>query len=143
MAKFSIGPPAGGFPIGSLFLLIIMCASFYSMALAGIFDPFLRNLAFGALAAMLIFAILGKWFQSHGGLGQIAFVGLGVLAVIFADQISSVFNLHLALVPLSFSPPQVSLTINGGDVTWLLWAGLFVTLFLIRHDLNDWIHGQF
>jgi hypothetical protein len=60
-----------------------MVASFYSMALAGLFNPFLRNLAFGALAAMLVFALFGKWLQSNGAVGQVAFIAFGVLAIIF------------------------------------------------------------
>jgi hypothetical protein len=143
MGKFSIGPPAGAFPLGSLFLIIIMVASFYSMALAGLFNPFLRNLAFGALAAMLVFALFGKWLQSYGGVGQLAFIVIGVLAIIFTDQLSGLLNLHLSLVQLSWSPPQVSLTVNGGDVTWVLWIGLVVTLYLARNDILRWAHAEF
>jgi hypothetical protein len=120
-----------------------MVASFYSMALAGLFNPFLRNLAFGALAAMMIFALFGKWLQSYGGVGQVAFIAIGVLAVVFTDQISGLFNLHLSLVQLSWVPPQVALTVNGADATWFLWIALLATLYLVRNDLGRWIHGQF
>jgi hypothetical protein len=132
-------PPSGAFPIASLFLLICMFASFYTLVLAGVFSPFLASLAFGTLFSMFVFALFGRFFQAHGGIGQLAFVGLGLVFVIFSDQITSAFNLHLSLVQLSWMPPQVALTVNGSDMTWLLWVALAVTLYLTRHDLENWI----
>jgi hypothetical protein len=120
-----------------------MFASFYTLIVAGIFSPFLQSLAFGTLCAMFTFALFGRFFQAHGGVGQLAFVGLGLVFVIFGDQISGALNLHLSLLQLSWMPPQVALTINGADANWLLWVGLFATLYLIRNDLGRWVRGQF
>jgi hypothetical protein len=120
-----------------------MFAAFYEIVLAGVFSPFLASLAFGTLFSMFTFALFGRFFQAHGGAGQLAFVGLGLVFVIFASQITSLFNLHLSLVQLSWVPPQVALTVGGSDVTWVLWVGLFATLYLVRNDLGRWIHGQF
>lgn len=120
-----------------------MFAAFYSIALAGMLSPFLRNLAFGTLATMILFVVFGKAFQSYGGLGQVAFMALGVVFFIFADQITGALNLRLTLVRLSWASPQVSFMVNDSDMTWLLWVGLLVTVYLIRDDIGRWIHGQF
>ena len=124
MAKFEIGPPGGGgFPIGSLFLVLIMIVSLAEIYLLGSFSPFLVNLAFATLGAMVVYVILGKSLASLGGIGQVLFIALGAVIFFFGDLLRSTFGIRFALLQLSYFGP-LAVTWNGADVS--LWFALFL-----------------
>jgi hypothetical protein len=111
-----LGPPAGGFNLGNLFLLFVLGISFYTIFLTSSFSPFIQNLAFSSLFLMILYAVLGKWFASKHMLGEVAFLGLGFVFAIAGSQIASALNLHLTLIPLSYFGPLV-VSWNGTDIT--------------------------
>lgn len=136
---YDIGPPKGPFPIASLFILTALFVSMYEVFVLGGFNPLIRNLAFGTFVMMMVFAVFGAWFQKKHMVGQLLFVAVGVVAVLFTDQITTVLHLQLALVPLSWTAPvSVVLLVNGADYTWLFWVALLVAVVLTRHDLKPW-----
>jgi len=138
----NIGPPRGAFPIASLFILLALFVSMYALYIAGAFSPYIRNLAFGTLFLMFAYVLVGDWFAKKGGTGQLLFLGLGLVFVIFADTLMNVLHIELELVP-SFSFAGVALTYNGSDVTWLLPVAFIVALYFTQNDWKRWIKGEF
>lgn len=122
----NLGPPSGRFPIGILFVLFGWLVSIYMLFNAGLIAGYLRNAMVGTFLVMMLYVLVGNWFASKKLLGQVAFLGLGLVFVIFADTILNLFNIRLSLVPLAFG--GVAVTYQGADITWpvLIIIGLFL-----------------
>ena len=133
----NLGPPSGRFPIGILFVLFGWLVSVYMLFNAGLVAGFLRNMMVGTFLVMILYVIVGNWFASKKMLGQIAFLGLGLVFVIFADVILNTFNIRLSLVPLSLG--GVAVTYNGADVTFpmLIVFSLFLAWRYRQGDFKD------
>jgi hypothetical protein len=69
-------PPTSSFPIGNLFLILIMLVSFYQVYIAGVGASF-YSLAFASLFLTVLYVLLARWFASHRLAGEVAFVALG------------------------------------------------------------------
>jgi hypothetical protein len=111
----NLGPPRSSFPIASLFVLLALLASMYTLFNSGALGGYIKNLSIGTLLLMFVFVFIGNFFASKKAWGQLAFLGVGVLLVILSDQIMSVFNVRLGLLPLSLG--GLAVTWNGGDIT--------------------------
>jgi hypothetical protein len=136
MARFEIGPPSsGGFPIGSLFLVLVMVVSLGEIYLLNALSPFVVNLAFASLGTMFLYVLFGKALSSLGGIGQALFIGLGATIFFFGDLLRSTFSIHFALIQLSYFGP-LSVTWNGADVTG--WFALFLVASIAFVVWNEW-----
>lgn len=104
---------------------------------AGLGAGFLRNMMVGTFLVMVLYVIIGNWFASKKLLGQLAFLGVGMVFVIFADQIMGLFNVRLSLVPLSLG--GVAVTYYGTDVTFpmLILFTLFLAWRYRQGDFKD------
>jgi len=76
-------------------------------------------------------------------LGQVAFLGILLGFVVFADAILSAFHIQLRLVPLSLGPIPVTLTFAGMEITSLVPIALVGLVYYAREGLKRLIHGQF
>jgi hypothetical protein len=132
-----LGPPSsGGFAIGTLWMLFVMGLSFYEIYVQNVWQPFLINLAMSTLFLMFVFVAFGKVFQRKHLIGQIAFIALGLMFAVFSDQILGAFNVHLSLLPLSWSGPLI-VEWNGADVTGqfeVFLAGAFLVIAVWRRS---------
>jgi hypothetical protein len=123
----NLGPPRSSFPLASLFVLLALLASMYSLFNSGGLGSYIKNLAIGTLLLMFVFVFIGDFFASRKGWGQVAFLGIGVLLVIFSDVVMGFFNVRLGLLRLSLGGSAVSW--NGSDITFpllLVFAGFLI-----------------
>jgi hypothetical protein len=135
LAKFEIGPPSGGFPLASLFLISMLGVCLVEIYLLNVLSGFVMQLSFAVLIIMLVYAIFGRALQSAGGMGQLGFVLLGVGVFYFSNVIQSTFGIHLSLVPLSVG----GLTVLWGttDITILFALFLIGSLAYVAYNERD------
>lgn len=132
MAK--LGPPQS-FPIGTVFLIIVMFISFLEIYLIGALSPFVSALAYTTLFLMILYVVLGNMFGSKTT-GQIAFMALGIGFYYLISNFGASLP-HLAIVPLSIAagPIQFGFSINGMDLSWFFLIAFAVIVWIGRRDL--------
>jgi hypothetical protein len=123
----NLGPPRTSFPLASLFVLLALLASMYTLFNSGALGGYIKNLAMGTLLLMFVFVFVGDIFASKKAWGQLAFLAIGIILVVLSDQIMSLFNVRLGLLPLNLGGFAVSW--NGSDITFpllLVFAGFLI-----------------
>ena len=144
----NIGPPSVAFPLPSLFILLALFVSMYSLWTIGqgsAFYSYIHALAIGALVWLFVYVIFGNFFASKGGKGQLLFLGLGFFLVVGWDWINSTFlHVPISLLPLStLGPFSASLQVYNYDITWAIPVAFAVALYYARHDIPRILKGDF
>lgn len=84
------------------------------------FSSAISSLTMSTFVLMIIYVVLGNWFAGKHLMGQLLFLGIGVLLAIFGGQVMSAFNIHMSLVSMSLGPLPVSLFWEDTDITYVL-----------------------
>lgn len=92
----------------------------FELYFAKSFSDAISSLTMGWFLLTIVYVVVGAWFASKHIAGQILFLGIGVLLVLFGGTLTTLTNWRLSLVPMNLGPLPVSLFLGSTDITYAL-----------------------